>query len=141
MVSVCSILSLRYRISKALELQRPFGTKRVRPSLEPFLAFHNCRQRRRSRGRILQLKETHYEPKEEGYQPLPLSLLASGPIRRVLSTRTVEAGGLRAMAIACGGAAPGGLHRLGEVQVRREGRALACRGSGRPSRGNLEVSR
>ena len=64
----------------------------MRPSLEPFLAFHNCRQRRRSRGRILQLKETHYEPKEEGYQPLPLSLLASGPIRRVLSTRTVEAG-------------------------------------------------
>eukprot|EP00435_Cladocopium_sp_Y103_P057688 s694_g20.t1 len=57
---------------------RAFGTKRVR-------------QRRRSRGRILQLKETHYEPKPEGYQPLPLSLLASGPIRRVLSTRSVEA--------------------------------------------------
>ncbi|CAJ1360009.1 unnamed protein product [Effrenium voratum] len=57
---------------------RCFGTKRVR-------------QRRRSRGRIIQLKETHYEPKPEGYQPLPLSLLASGPIRRVLATRTVEA--------------------------------------------------
>ena len=27
----------------------------------------------------------------QGYQPLPLSLLASGPIRRVLSTRSVEA--------------------------------------------------
>eukprot|EP00933_Yihiella_yeosuensis_P084904 TRINITY_DN9964_c0_g1_i1.p1 TRINITY_DN9964_c0_g1~~TRINITY_DN9964_c0_g1_i1.p1 ORF type:complete len:248 (-),score=48.35 TRINITY_DN9964_c0_g1_i1:128-871(-) len=57
---------------------RHFGTKRVR-------------QRRRSRGRIIQLKESHYEPKPEGYQPLPLSLLASGPIRRVLSTRTQEA--------------------------------------------------
>eukprot|EP00931_Biecheleriopsis_adriatica_P079629 TRINITY_DN53011_c0_g1_i1.p1 TRINITY_DN53011_c0_g1~~TRINITY_DN53011_c0_g1_i1.p1 ORF type:complete len:222 (-),score=39.80 TRINITY_DN53011_c0_g1_i1:50-682(-) len=57
---------------------RGFGTKRVR-------------QRRRSRGRIIQLKETHFEPKPEGYQPLPLSLLASGPIRRVLSTRSVEA--------------------------------------------------
>ncbi|CAE7918483.1 unnamed protein product [Symbiodinium necroappetens] len=60
---------------------RAFGTKRVR-------------QRRRSRGRIIQLKETHYEPKPEGYQSLPMSLLASGPIRRVLSTRSAEAGRL-----------------------------------------------
>merc|ERR1712151_949570 len=39
----------------------------------------------------IQPKQTHYEPKPEGYQPLPLSLLASGPLRRVLTTGTVDA--------------------------------------------------
>lgn len=57
---------------------RAFGAQRVR-------------QLRRTRGRIIQLKQTHYEPKPEGYSPLPLSLLGSGPIRRVLKAGTVEA--------------------------------------------------
>lgn len=57
---------------------RAFGIKRVR-------------QRRRSRGRIIQPKQHHYEPKPDGYRPLPLSLLGSGPIRRVLTMGTVEA--------------------------------------------------
>mmetsp|Transcript_48874 Transcript_48874/g.109900 ORF Transcript_48874/g.109900 Transcript_48874/m.109900 type:complete len:252 (+) Transcript_48874:85-840(+) len=48
-------------------------------------------QRRRSRARIVQLKQTHYEPKPDGYAPLPLSLMASGPIRRVIRAGTVEA--------------------------------------------------
>merc|ERR1712187_446505 len=57
---------------------RCFGVKKVR-------------QRRRSRGRIIQPKQTHYEPKPDGYKPLPISLLASGPVRRVLTTGTLEA--------------------------------------------------
>mmetsp|Transcript_27662 Transcript_27662/g.69643 ORF Transcript_27662/g.69643 Transcript_27662/m.69643 type:complete len:223 (+) Transcript_27662:98-766(+) len=57
---------------------RSFGIRRVK-------------QRRRSRGRIIQLKQTHYEPKPDDYSPLPLSLLGSGPIRRVLKAGTVEA--------------------------------------------------
>ena len=35
------------------------------PSMKRRYTVHCCRQRRRSRGRILQLKETHYEPKPE----------------------------------------------------------------------------
>lgn len=58
--------------------RRAFGTKRVT-------------QRRRSQGRTIQLKQTHYEPKPDGYRPLPLSLLANGYLRRVLNTRTQEA--------------------------------------------------
>mmetsp|Transcript_17145 Transcript_17145/g.45666 ORF Transcript_17145/g.45666 Transcript_17145/m.45666 type:complete len:225 (+) Transcript_17145:104-778(+) len=57
---------------------RAFGTKRVT-------------QRRRSRGRIIQLKQTHYEPTPEGYSPLPLSLLANGHIRRTLKAGTQDA--------------------------------------------------
>mmetsp|Transcript_78894 Transcript_78894/g.210736 ORF Transcript_78894/g.210736 Transcript_78894/m.210736 type:complete len:133 (+) Transcript_78894:1603-2001(+) len=56
---------------------RSFGVKRVR-------------QRLRSRGKILQLKQTHYEPKPEGYVPLPLSLMSSGPIRRMVRSETHE---------------------------------------------------
>jgi len=48
-------------------------------------------QRRRSRGRIIQLKQTHWQPKPDDYQPLPMSLLGNGPIRRLLSAGTVEA--------------------------------------------------
>mmetsp|Transcript_62167 Transcript_62167/g.158075 ORF Transcript_62167/g.158075 Transcript_62167/m.158075 type:complete len:258 (-) Transcript_62167:11-784(-) len=56
---------------------RAFGIRRVK-------------QRRRTRGRIIQLKQTHYEPKPDDYLPLPMSLLGSGPIRRVLTAGTVE---------------------------------------------------
>lgn len=62
----------------ALGAVRNFGVKRVT-------------QRRRTRGRLIQLKQTHYEPKPDGYAPLPLSLLASGAVRRVMMTNTVEA--------------------------------------------------
>merc|ERR1719387_2270129 len=47
-------------------------------------------QRRRSRGRLIQLKETHYTPKPLDYTPVPISLLGSGPIRRLVNTRTEE---------------------------------------------------
>eukprot|EP00927_Polykrikos_kofoidii_P005904 TRINITY_DN12371_c0_g1_i3.p1 TRINITY_DN12371_c0_g1~~TRINITY_DN12371_c0_g1_i3.p1 ORF type:complete len:326 (-),score=39.67 TRINITY_DN12371_c0_g1_i3:184-1161(-) len=63
---------------------RAFGIKKVR-------------QRRRSRGRIIQAKQHHYEPKPDGYRPLPLSLLGSGPVRRVLMTGTEEAKRLAGM--------------------------------------------
>ncbi|CAK0828492.1 unnamed protein product [Prorocentrum cordatum] len=42
-------------------------------------------------GRIIQLKQTHYEPTPEGYSPLPLSLLANGHIRRTLKAGTQDA--------------------------------------------------
>lgn len=58
--------------------RRCFGTKRVT-------------QRRSSRGKILHLKQTHYDPKPDGYQPLPRGLLGSGYVRRLLKANTVEA--------------------------------------------------
>jgi len=48
-------------------------------------------QRRRSRGRIIQLKQTHYEPKPDNYSSVPLSLMGSGHLRRVIKAGTVEA--------------------------------------------------
>mmetsp|Transcript_108713 Transcript_108713/g.325197 ORF Transcript_108713/g.325197 Transcript_108713/m.325197 type:complete len:226 (-) Transcript_108713:64-741(-) len=48
-------------------------------------------QRRRSRGRIIQLKQTHYEPKPDDYCQVPLSLMGSGHIRRVIKAGTIEA--------------------------------------------------
>eukprot|EP00929_Paragymnodinium_shiwhaense_P115938 TRINITY_DN85105_c0_g1_i1.p1 TRINITY_DN85105_c0_g1~~TRINITY_DN85105_c0_g1_i1.p1 ORF type:complete len:260 (-),score=52.51 TRINITY_DN85105_c0_g1_i1:12-791(-) len=56
---------------------RHFGIKRVR-------------QRRRSRGRLIHPKQTHYVPKPDDYEPLPLSLLSTGNIRRVLKAGTQE---------------------------------------------------
>jgi len=48
-------------------------------------------QRRRSRGRIIQLKQTHYVPKSEEQTPLPISLLSSGSIRRMIYSKKAEA--------------------------------------------------
>ena len=49
------------------------------------------RQRRRSRGQIIQAKQTHYVPKPDNDTPLPRSLMATGPIRRAVYTRSAEA--------------------------------------------------
>jgi len=48
-------------------------------------------QRRRSRGRIIQLKQTHYVPKSAEETPLPISLLSSGSIRRMIYSKKAEA--------------------------------------------------
>lgn len=61
------------------------------PASSRFFGIKRVKQRRRSRGRIIQLKQTHYEPKPEGYTPLPLSLMGSGYVRRVLKAGTVDA--------------------------------------------------
>lgn len=47
-------------------------------------------QKRVSRNRVLQLSQTHYEPKPLGYTPIPSSVLGSGSIRRLLKAGTVE---------------------------------------------------
>lgn len=46
------------------------------------------RQRIRYRGRLLQLKQTHFTPKPPGYLPIPVSVLGSGYLRRVLKAGT-----------------------------------------------------
>jgi len=54
-------------------------------------ASKNVVQRRRYMGRILHPKQTDYVPKPPGYQPLPVSLLASSTIRRIVKTDSQEA--------------------------------------------------
>jgi hypothetical protein len=46
------------------------------------------RQRIRFRGRLLQAKQTHYSPKPPGYVPIPMSVLGSGYIRRLIRAGT-----------------------------------------------------
>merc|ERR1719330_793574 len=61
------------------------------PSGARTFALKRVKQRRRSRGRIIQLKQTHYEPKADDERPLPISLLGSGHVRRLLKADTMEA--------------------------------------------------
>lgn len=46
------------------------------------------RQRMRFRGRLLQAKQAHYVPKPPGYAPLPISVLGSGYLRRLIRAGT-----------------------------------------------------
>eukprot|EP00922_Rhytidocystis_sp_ex-Travisia-forbesii_P047990 GHVS01071511.1.p1 GENE.GHVS01071511.1~~GHVS01071511.1.p1 ORF type:complete len:178 (+),score=23.30 GHVS01071511.1:175-708(+) len=41
--------------------------------------------------KILQPMQQPYQPKPEGYQPVPLSVMGSGPLRRVINTNSAEA--------------------------------------------------
>ena len=47
------------------------------------------RQKRRTMGKLIQLKQTHYFPKPEDYTPIPKAVLGSGYIRRLLKAGTV----------------------------------------------------
>eukprot|EP00386_Alphamonas_edax_P013121 GDKI01040642.1.p1 GENE.GDKI01040642.1~~GDKI01040642.1.p1 ORF type:complete len:270 (-),score=41.58 GDKI01040642.1:180-989(-) len=47
-------------------------------------------QKRRYNMRILKPMQTKYVPKPPGYQPLPLSLMASGAVRRLVKANTQE---------------------------------------------------
>mmetsp|Transcript_94359 Transcript_94359/g.250623 ORF Transcript_94359/g.250623 Transcript_94359/m.250623 type:complete len:237 (-) Transcript_94359:14-724(-) len=67
------------------------GAPSATPGSARSFAVKRTVQRRRSRGRIIQLKQTHYEPKPDGYAPVPLSLMGSGHLRRVIKAGTVEA--------------------------------------------------
>mmetsp|Transcript_96746 Transcript_96746/g.300854 ORF Transcript_96746/g.300854 Transcript_96746/m.300854 type:complete len:234 (-) Transcript_96746:394-1095(-) len=80
---VAGAVALRWELCGGLPCNVPCGARAF--------TVKRVTQRRRSRGRIIQLKQTHYEPKPDDYEPLPVSLLASGPIRRVLRAGTVEA--------------------------------------------------
>ena len=42
------------------------------------------RQKRRTMGRLIQLKQSHYFPKPDDYTPIPKAVLGSGYIRRLL---------------------------------------------------------
>ena len=46
------------------------------------------RQKRRTMGKLIQLKQTHYFPKPEDYTPIPKAVLGSGYIRRLLKAGT-----------------------------------------------------
>ncbi|CEM02754.1 unnamed protein product [Vitrella brassicaformis CCMP3155] len=47
-------------------------------------------QKRRHMMKILHLRQERYEPKPDGYRPLPMSLTGSGPVRRLLVANTKE---------------------------------------------------
>ena len=47
--------------------------------------------RKRCRGRIIQLKQQHYEPKPDNYEALPVSLLGTGVVRRLVYSPKQEA--------------------------------------------------
>eukprot|EP00392_Amoebophrya_sp_AT5.2_P006650 g6662.t1 len=59
--------------------------------LKERVPFRNVRQRRRSRGRIVQLKQTHYEPKTDCSGKLPVSILGTGVLRRLVQSSRSEA--------------------------------------------------
>jgi hypothetical protein len=46
------------------------------------------RQKRRTMGRLIQLKQSHYFPKPDDYTPIPKAVLGSGYIRRLLKAGT-----------------------------------------------------
>ena len=50
----------------------------------------NVRQKIRQRGRILQLKQSHFMPQKPDYSSIPLSVLGSGYLRRLLIARTTR---------------------------------------------------
>eukprot|EP00922_Rhytidocystis_sp_ex-Travisia-forbesii_P047987 GHVS01071507.1.p1 GENE.GHVS01071507.1~~GHVS01071507.1.p1 ORF type:complete len:222 (+),score=22.42 GHVS01071507.1:58-723(+) len=64
--------------SPLLICRQSFGTKRVT-------------QKRRHMMKILQPMQEPYKPKPADYQPIPLSVLGSGPLRRVINTNSAEA--------------------------------------------------
>ena len=47
------------------------------------------RQKRRTMGKLIQLKQSHYFPKPEDYTPIPKAVLGSGYIRRLLKSGTM----------------------------------------------------
>ncbi|CAD7927068.1 unnamed protein product [Amoebophrya sp. A120] len=53
--------------------------------------FRNVRQRRRTRGRIIQLKQTHYEPKPDCSEKLPVSILGTSVVKRLVQSPRQEA--------------------------------------------------
>lgn len=55
------------------------------------IGFKKITQRRRSRGRIIQFKQSHYEPKPKNYEPIPMSVLGTGPLRRLVHSPKEEA--------------------------------------------------
>jgi hypothetical protein len=48
------------------------------------------RQKRRTMGKLIQLKQSHYFPKPDDYTPIPKAVLGSGYVRRLLKAGTVD---------------------------------------------------
>ncbi|CAD7938501.1 unnamed protein product [Amoebophrya sp. A25] len=64
---------------------------RSQPQHRMVVPFRNVRQRRRTRGRIVQLRQTHYEPKPDTAAKLPVSILGTGIVRRLVQSPRAEA--------------------------------------------------
>eukprot|EP00922_Rhytidocystis_sp_ex-Travisia-forbesii_P047992 GHVS01071513.1.p1 GENE.GHVS01071513.1~~GHVS01071513.1.p1 ORF type:complete len:218 (+),score=23.25 GHVS01071513.1:90-743(+) len=73
-----AVTSRLWEGSALLISRQAFGTKRVT-------------QKRRHMMKILQPMQEPYKPKPADYHPIPLSVLGSGPLRRVINTNSAEA--------------------------------------------------
>jgi len=65
-----------------------FLRPQVQCRLQQMRSTVKVRQRIRYRGRLLQMKQTHYSPKPPGYMPIPISVLGSGYLRRLFNAGT-----------------------------------------------------